>query len=565
MTATTLLGAFLELERDQPDVPVLMEKRLGVWKQRTRRQVVEEVARVAAGLASLQVGHGDVVLLTAADHADWLVLDLAVQALGAVVCPVREHATAEELRHALAVSGASVVVVDDQEQAHRVLDVVDEGGGHVSHVVDVDPAGLHGHQDPRLVGLPAAVETGGAEDAGASLAARVSELRSDGVAVRVLTGGAAGTRRCVELTHGAILAGARDVIAATGLNSDDRVLSFRPLADPAERTTTIGASLLSGALLALPESRSQVGSAMYEVAPTYVHFTRRWVDVTASQVTHRLQSSGGLKGLFAHRWVRQVARGRATSSGSGLLVRYPVLEKLGLDKARLLVVSGSTLGAAERAFIDALRLPVREAYALAEAGGIVTLAEDDGRSGVGHPLRNVQLRIDESDQVIVSGAEVGDGEVATGDRGELVDGRLVVHGPIDDRVTVGDATIDLGPTEARLRSSPYVREAVLAVEDDRIVLVVELAQELLERWATQQGISFATFRALSATEEVGRFLRSELEPLLTEEGLPRVDDIRPLPTSLEHIEGALTTSGRVRRAVVVATVPRPSRVDAGVS
>ncbi len=565
MPVTSVLGAFLELERGDPDVPVVMEKRLGLWKQRTRTEVVDQVAAIADGLASLQVGPGEAVLLAASEHADWLALDLAVQALGAAVCPVPADATRDELRHALAVSGARVVIVDDQEQADLVLDLADDGA-NVDHVVDVDPSGLHGHQDPRLMTLPA--PRGSDERVGAreSLAVRVGDLRADAVAVRALTSGTNGQRRIVDLTHGALLAGTQAVIAATELDSNDRVLSFRPLADPAERTTTIGASLLSGALLALPESRMQVAGAMYEVAPTYVHLTRRWIDRTTSQVIDRLQTSSGIKGLFGRRWVRRVESGGGASSSKGLAVRYPVLEKLGLDKARLVVVSGSPLGSAERAFTAALGLPVRDAYALAEAGGLVTLAQGGDAEGLGRPLDHVQVRTDVSGQIVVSGPAVGDVELATGDRGEMVDGQLVLGGRMDDHVTIGGASVDLAEAEVALRSSPYVREAVLAVVDGRTLVVAELAEEPLERWATRQGITFATFRALTTTDEVKQLLRSELEPLVAEAGVSRIDEIRPLPTSLEQVEGVLTASGRVRRSVVVATTaPGGSPVDAGVA
>ena len=553
MTVTSVLGALCELERTGADVPVVMEKRLGLWKQRTRADVVEQVATIASGLATLPVGPGDVVLLWAADHADWLAIDLAVQALGAAVCPLADDATTDQLRHALVVSGARVVIVDDQEHADDVLDLADDGEVDVDHVVDADPSGLHGLQDTRLVSLPALVADLPEGRARPELDGRVDRLREDTVAVRALTGGTTDQPRAVDLTHGALLAGARAVVAATGLGDQDRVLSFRPLADPSERTTTIGASLLSGALLALPESRAQVADAMYEVAPTYVHVTRRWVDRTAAQVLDRLQATRGVKGLFARGWVRRVARGDASGSGRGIVVRYPVLEKLGLDRARMVVVSGSGLGAPERAFTETLGLPVRGAYALAEAGGVVTLTDEEHAVGVGRPLDHVEVSVDgEAGEVVVTGPGVGSATITTGDRGDLRDGRLVVRGRAADRVNIAGTTVDLAEVEARMRDSVHVREAVVALEDGRTVVAVELAEEPLERWATRQGITFATFRALTTTDEVQQLLRSELDPVAADTGLGRVDEIHALPLALEHVDGALTSSGRVRRSVVVA-------------
>lgn len=553
MSVPSVLGALCELERSAPDVPVVMEKRLGLWRQRTRGEVVGQVATIAAGLATLPVGPGDVVLLWAADHADWLALDLAVQAVGAAVCPLVDDATPDQLRHALVASGARVVVVDDQEHADEVLDLLDDTTVVVDHVLDADPSGLHGLHDARLSSLSDLVADVDPAQARARLEERVGQLAGDTLAVRVLTGGTTSEPRAVDLSHGAVLAGARAVVAATGLGEHDRVLSFRPLADPTERTTTIAASLLAGALLALPESRAQVSDAMYEVAPTYVHVTRRWVDRTAARVVDRLQGSRGIKGLFARRWVRHVARGQGAAAGRGVAVRYPVLEKLGLDRVRTVVLSGSLLGAPERAFTTALGLPVRNAYALAEAGGVVTLAEEGRLDDLGAPLAHVELALDADGQVLVAGPGVGGAQVPTGDRGELTDGRLVLDGRLGDRAEVAGTVVDLARVEARMRDSAYVREAVVVHADGRTVAVVELAEEPLQRWATREGITYATFRALTTTDEVQQLVRSELDPVATETGVGHIDDIRVLPASLDHVEGALTPSGRVRRRVVAST------------
>lgn len=564
MTHTSVLEAFLELERADPTAPVVMEKRLGLWGKRTRAELVDRIAEVAEALSVVPVRADDTVLLWVADHADWLVLDLAIQAVGASVCPLPVTATRAQLRHAFMVTGARVVVVDGQEQADDVLDLIDEGAVAVDHVLDVDPGGLHGHQDARLVALSTTLTDAGREHR-QDLARRVASLDAARVAVRALTAGVHGAPRAVDVTHGVLVAGARAVTAATGLGPHDRVLSFRPLADPADRTTTIASSLLSGALLVLPESRNQVGDAMYEVAPTYVHLTRRWIDWTTSRVLHRLEATSGVKGLFARRWARHVARGDSAGPGSGLAVRYPVLEKLGLDRARLLVVSGDRLGAQERAFIAALGLPVRQAYALAEAGGLVTLADDD-TAGVGRPLDHVEVRRDPSGEVLVDVTGPAHAVVATGDRGELVDGDLVLQGRIEDRVRISGEDVDVHVVQARLRDSGYVREAVVAVVDSRTVVVVELAEGPVERWASRQGIAFATFRALSTTDEVHQLLRAELEPLAAEAGIRRIDEIRVVPTPLEQVEGALTPAGRVRRDRLMARrTPGGSPVDAGIA
>lgn len=554
MQATSVLEAFLELVHQDPEVAVVMEKRHGLWQRRTRRQLAEQISVVARGLVEQGLGAGDTVMIAAADHAEWLVMDLAVQATGARVCAVTPDVPDDVLLRVASEAGATIVVVSGQSSSDRLLELIGSGGTRLGSVIDVAPAGPTSSSDPRVTPLSVIEERGAAAAGDADwLRARAFALDAAGAAVFAVSSGVVTTRHSVVLTHGALFAGAQAVVAAAELDERDRVFAFRPLADPTERTTTIYSSLLAGALLALAETRAQVADAMYEVAPTYVHVTRRWLDQTASGVVSRLAANRGLKKMISRRWVRDVSQGTGDAP-AGPLIRYSVVEKLGLDKARTIVVSGSPLGASERRFAAALGLPVRPAYSLTEAGGIVTLASSlpEVSGACGDALPGVGIQIDPTGKVVVAGPSIAGGRVETGDMGDHDGDQLILHGREDARIRVGAERIPSLPLETTLRRSPHIREAVVEEEDGRVVLTLELVEEAVTRWATDRGITFATFRALSEMDEVAEFVRATVEPLAAEGGLERIDEIRVLPVPLEAVPGALSPSGRLRRETVTA-------------
>lgn len=80
--------------------------------ERNWGEFVERIARAASGLAGLGVNAGDRVGILALNSADYLVVQVAVWWIGAVVVPMNIRWTAEENIYSTADSGLSVLVAD---------------------------------------------------------------------------------------------------------------------------------------------------------------------------------------------------------------------------------------------------------------------------------------------------------------------------------------------------------------------------------------------------------------------------------------------------------------------
>lgn len=553
-TPDSILSALLELHTADSSATIVLEKRRGIWRERTRDELLSEVARLTEGLCGLGLPADETVLILAEDGLAWVAIDLAVQAAGLRVCAIPIDAPDALLDAAIRTTRASVVLASGYQCVERVLESAEKLGQRLRMVYDTHELAAGAVRDPRHHSVTELREAGSSASVG-DLAKQVGVLQ--GAAVAVLAMGTAAERGspAVGLCHAALLRSAQLVASAFGLDASDRVLAFRPLADPTDRCTTLYSALISGATLVLPESRSEVDAAMYESAPTFVHVTRRWVDETMTTIWSRLESSRGTKGLFARLWLRRLTSGRPLSGPfATVLARYPIVEKLGLDKVRVLLLSGSALGVPERRFASALRLSLRPAYALTEAGGVLTVADDlSGEPGAcGRPLPGVALTADSVGLIHFRDEESGVA-LDTLDSGEIRDGELVLRGRRSDRPGASPGALaESLELEVALRGSLFIREAVVEASAARTTVVLEPNFATLERWAQNRGVSFATVRSLVREQEVIEHLLAEVLRAGEHHGLRSADRLIVLDESLDAISGALSSSGRVRREVVLA-------------
>src|SRR5262249_25373315 len=101
----------------------------------TWREYAGRVQEIAAGLAALDVGHGDTVALMMTNRPEFHLVDTAALHLGAAPFSIYTTFAPGQIRHVLSNAGCQVVVCEEQF-AERLLAAC--GGTAVSHVVCVD-------------------------------------------------------------------------------------------------------------------------------------------------------------------------------------------------------------------------------------------------------------------------------------------------------------------------------------------------------------------------------------------------------------------------------------------
>ena len=190
---------------------------------------------------------------------------------------------------------------------------------------------------------------------------------------------------------------------------------------------------------------------------------------------------------------------------------------------------------------------------------------------VGEPQVGVELRIDPDtgeiltrhpgtfvgyfrDPEATARAKTEDGWLHTGDVGEWVDG---THVKITDRmkdivITSGGKNIAPSEIENALKASPYIKEAVV-VGDRRAYLTALIGIELdtVGDWAQRKRIAYTTYRDLSEKPEVLALVQSIVDEVNARHAtVEQIKKFRMLPKELDHEDGELTATQKVKRAAI---------------
>ncbi len=119
-------------------------------------------------------------------------------------------------------------------------------------------------------------------------------------------------------------------------------------------------------------------------------------------------------------------------------------------------------------------------------------------------------------------------------------------------VTAGGKNIAPSLIENMLKSSPYIREAIV-IGDRRsyVTALIGIERDAVGDWATRRGIAFTTYRDLTERPEVIELIAGEVRRANRDLALvEQVTKFRLIPKELDHEDGELTATQKVKRAIL---------------
>ncbi|RME63232.1 MAG: long-chain fatty acid--CoA ligase, partial [Caldilineae bacterium] len=158
--AETLPQLLLEKAAQWGDSKVaLREKEFGIWQPVTWRGYLEHVKYFCLGLVSLGLRPEDTVGIIGDNRPEWVYAELAAQAAGSKSVGIYQDSIAEEVHYIADYADVSFLVVEDQEQVDKVLEIIDRLP-RVRQVIYYDPKGLRSYDEPFLTYFPEVEERG---------------------------------------------------------------------------------------------------------------------------------------------------------------------------------------------------------------------------------------------------------------------------------------------------------------------------------------------------------------------------------------------------------------------
>jgi long-chain acyl-CoA synthetase len=564
----------------------LREKEYGIWQEVTWQQYYDHVCALCLGLVQLGMQRGDTVAVISGNRPEWLYLELAAQSAGAIPVGLFVDSLPNQVKFILDHAEARVVVVEDQEQVDKVLEVRDELPQLERIIVD-DTRGLEDYRDPMLTSFHEV------EALGRELKAREPHLYDDllakgdpsDVALLAYTSGTTGVPKGAMVSHRNLLAMASGVMQVDPIYDTDDMVSFLPFAWMGEQLMSVAIGLSAGATVNFPEKPETLREDLREIGPHLLLAPPRVWEAMCSEYQVKSADAGFIKRTAArmalaigHRIAeRQLNRqplrlSRRFLSGLAYLLAFRSLQdKLGLSRVRYAYTGGAPLGPEIFKFFRAIGLNLKQVYGQTESSGICVLHPDGEIKGetVGRPTPGTEIRLSDTGEILIRGESVflgyykspeatakvlEDGWLHTGDAGLLdEDGHLVMIDRLTEVLQLTDGSrFSPALIENKLKFSPYIREAVVIGEDrPYIIALIQIDLGNVANWAESNRLPFTTFKDLSHKQEIYQLIDKEIARV--NQGLPKVAQIRRFALfdkELHADDEELTRTQKVRRATV---------------
>jgi len=514
---------------ETPNQVALREKDRGLWREVSWSEYWDQVETFAHALIASGVTRGDRVAIQSENRTEWVYTDLGCLAAGAICVGLYSTNPAIEVSYLLANSQSSILVVEDQEQADKVLAIPSSELPDLEKIVYIEHRGVDIIDDPRLISWDEFME-GGRRHREASPDAvreRMESAQGDDPGYMIYTSGTTGRPKGSILNLANIdfcmAEVTSDAIINPGPGPRDLIISYLPLCHIYEKLFSVLIGVGAGVPVHFGESLETLITDMREVQPTTIQGVPRiWERIHAATMV-RLASASRLKRfnnavwMGAARWIGRtlVARGgRHTIPsrlvlGLGNLFLYRSLkERVGLRRVRHAITGAAPIAPEIIEFFMGIGVPLYEAYGMTENGAIAT-SNRPGRvklGTVGEAGPNVELKLDlDTGEILVRHAGVfagywnnpeatastidPDGWLHTGDVGEWVDG---THIRIVDRlkdiiITSGGKNVSPSEIENSLKASPFIKEAIV-VGDGRkyLTALIGIDFEVTSEWAQRK-------------------------------------------------------------------------------
>ena len=249
-----------------PKPDMLAAKEKGSWRKYSSKEVSESVDRLAIGLATLGVSGNDLTVenqdkigLISFNRAEWLITDMAVQKLGAVLVPIYPTSSNQEIEFIFNDAKVKHVFVGTLALYEKALEIKTHVPS-IQHIYTYDEISGADHWSTLMQPLTPSKKQ--------ELESIADKILPEHLATLIYTSGTTGTPKGVMLTHKNILSNV--MLSKQAFPFEDRpdfkVLSFLPLNHIFEKMVSY-IYLFSGNSIYYAESFDTIGANLLEVKP----------------------------------------------------------------------------------------------------------------------------------------------------------------------------------------------------------------------------------------------------------------------------------------------------------
>ncbi|WP_431786332.1 AMP-binding protein [Vibrio harveyi] len=387
----------------------------------TYAEVADKALKLVTALRNLGVQPGEKVALVSKNCAEWFICDLAMMLGDYVSVPIFPTAGADTIEYCVTHSESKALIGGKLDDPAATQQVIDSMPDLISIALPYDTAPRCQYQFTEII---ADVEP----------SAERPQHHDDKLMSLVYTSGTSGLPKGAMLTYGAFSWSVQQLINHIGIQENDRLFSYLPLAHITERVYIFGSSIMGGVTTAFPESLDTFIEDVKMHRPTlFISVPRLW-----TLFQQRIQDKLPQKKLNILLKIPFV----------NSLIKKKLADGLGLDQARVLGCGSAPVSPALLEWYRSVGLNITEAWGMTESFAYSTLNypfRADKIGSVGNAGPGIELKIADDDEIMVRGKGLfsgyykndiatqesfdSEGWLHTGDIGSIdADGYLTIQG-----------------------------------------------------------------------------------------------------------------------------------------
>lgn len=561
------------------------------WLPITWSEFARQAEAVSRALLHSKVGVQENIAVFSQNKPECLFVDFGAYAVRAVTIPFYATSSGAQVAYMLNDASVRLLFVGEQFQYDTAMSVGAQCPT-LERIIIFDPSVQRREGDTISTYLADFLAEGAQPASQAAHDAEIAQRRAqasfDDLANILYTSGTTGASKGVMLTYGMYHEGFRVNDLVVPIGEDDVTLSFLPFTHVFERAWSY-LCLAEGAQLAVNLKPQDVLRSLQEVHPTCMTSVPRFWEKVYQGVLEKMDTGSALEkrligdALATGKRIWTEYRSQRKPAPVALSVKYALYRRtvikllkrtLGLERAHFFPTAGAAVSPDVEKFVHAADIDVIVGYGLTESTATVSCDHGDKPvtlGSVGRLIDGLEIKFSENDEILLRGKTItpgyyrketttkatidADGWFHTGDAGYLKDGELFLKERIKDLFKTSNGKY-IAPQmiESKFVIDKYIEQVVIVADRHKFVsALVVPAYGLLEKYAAEHGIAYATREELCQNSEVNRFIGERMDTL--QQDLAHYEKVKRftlLPAAFSVENGELTNTLKIKRSVVYA-------------
>ncbi|MEI4769750.1 AMP-binding protein [Psychrobacillus sp. FJAT-51614] len=581
----TLPYLLMERASNHRDEVALRHKHLGIWNEITWGDYLKNVELLTISLSEKYgFKHDEKLAIIGENRPQWLYSYMATQSLGGIPVGIYQESLSEQIVFYLNDCQARIVVVEDQEQVEKLLEIEDQIP-LVEYIIFYNKQGMRHYKHPKLVDFDDVLIEGISliDKDPKFFRERTERLLGDDYAVIAYSAAASGDPKGVILTHENLMEASKSLLLVDNMEPKDDYFSFLPLSWIHEQVVSIVIPLTAGIVINYPEKPHTVIGDMREIGPHTLLAPPRVYQTIMSNFTIRMEGASWFKrkvyqtfkkygDIMAHAKLNKQEvsfKEKVMYKLGDLLIFSAIRDHFGFARIKRAYIAGATLQSEAFNFFHGIGVNLKQTYGGTELAGIAFVQKDDDINveSTGVPLPGTEVRVGDDGSIFVKNSAIFakylheednksmiDGWITLGDCGRLgIDGHLYILDRQEDIITEQNGKhIYPRIIENKLKTSPYIQEAVcFGKEKPYMTAIVNIDLSSVGRWADKQRIVYTEYSDLARNPQVVEFIEQQVTEIMGQiPAYARVKKFSILHKQFTADDGELTRTLKVRRKFI---------------